>query len=152
MGEKQYDINYGNIGDTVKKYSTLIGMGLSEFSATSNVFMGELQLLRETAGSGYFSLKDLAWAHKEYWKLRPKNAVNAYSANPNDKLTLLLKKFDCLNDLERDLNSTTYSNGILRRIGNKFNLMVGNQLGEHYLRSLGMLALLKKEINSNDLL
>lgn len=142
-GENTKEFNYGKLGDSVKQYSTLVGMGLNEFSSSSNIVMGLTQLFREAIGRKYFKVSDLAWAIGEYFKLRPKNAVNAYSNNPNDKLTLLLKKFDCLNDLNRDLNNTSYDKGLLRRVLGKFNLLIGNLLGEHFLRSVGMLATLK---------
>lgn len=153
QGDKTREFNYGKMGDSVRTYSTLIGMGLNEFSASSNIVMGLCQIFRESVGKNYFSVKDVAWAIKEYFKLRPQNAVNAYSNNPNDKLTLLLKKFDCLNDLNRDLNSTSYDKGLLRRILGKFNLLIGNVLGEHFLRSVGMLATLKGHkvlLNNNE--
>lgn len=143
LGGKERTINYGQLGDNAKSYSTIIGMGASVFSATTNITMGESQLFREACAGQYFGLKDLLWAKLQYFKLRPKNAINAYSKPPTDKLSLLLRRFNCLGDVEQNLKDTNYNNGLLRRISDKFNLLLGNMLGEHYLKSVGMLAILK---------
>lgn len=143
LADKEVTINYGQLGDTAKAYSTALGMGMSIFSATTNITMGESQLLREAIAGEYFGFKDLLWAKKEYAKLRPKNAANAYKNNPDDKLSLLLKRFNMLNDVEHETKDTKYNNGLFRKIVDKFNLLLGNQLGEHYLQSVGMLAVLK---------
>lgn len=152
VGDKA--INYGKVGDNFKWYTTLIGMGYNIFSFGSNVTMGNAQLFIEAMGGiankNTYNLKDLAKAVKFYAENLPGGMIDHYRDIPQNKLTLLLAKFDPAEDFQQDVVDANTARGATARTLSIFNPLSGMSAGEHYLHSIVMAAYLnhiKVEVN-----
>jgi len=128
--------------DFIKSYTSTVGMGLNVFSGISNLTMGGAQMLIEAVGGENFKLKDLAKAHLLYDKdifgcLAEINAVKR-----ENKLSLLMDKFDALESFYDNIkHKAFYKNGTLRA-ASELNMMIFNEIGEHRLHNVAMLAIL----------
>lgn len=143
IGDKE--VNYGNIGDTLKSYSSVVGLGLNLFSGSTNLTMGIAQTLIQCSGGQYFKLKNILKANGLYIKGLPNGIIGQYSDQKKDKLNLLIQKFDCLEEYYNELDSNNFYGGIFRKLVGKWNPMILNSMGEHYLHSISMLAMLDRK-------
>ena len=154
IGEKKFDVAK-NI-DNVKKYEGLLGLGFNPFSGFSNISMGEIQMVIEAmANSGMsliggekdtFGIKDWLFGHKEYIKELPKIITEAESMTKTSKVGLLMRKFDTEQTFFEDLkNSGYYSNFGKRWLGNNSLSYIMQNMGEHYLHTILMIAMLKSK-------
>ena len=110
------EVNYGKIGDIVKQYSTLVGMGYSTLSGLSNVTMGGAQLLIEAAGGEFFNLKDLAKAQKIFFENLPDILKDAYSDYPQTKIGLIFRYFDVEEDFYNEASDTDSSKSAYKKV------------------------------------
>lgn len=145
IGNKEFVL--GKIGDNFKNYTSLVGLGYNIFSGTTNLTMGVAQTLFEAAGNslagnGLFRLKDIVKANKMYFKDLPRTVAEQYLDNKNNKLSLLIQKFDCMEEYYSELNDSNYYGGIFKKIIGKHNPLILNSMGEHYLHTVSMLAAL----------
>lgn len=148
--------------DSLKEYSGQLGLALNLFSGISNVTIGKVQLFIESRGKEYFTYKDMSKAKVEYYKLLLPYMGQCNAVNPDNKLKLLMDRFDVTDSFYNDLqNNNVYNSSIVRLLGNS-SLMFLNSAGEHYLRNRTMLAMLynykvidkktKKEVSLYDAL
>ena len=135
-------LNYGKVGDALKAYSSMVSMGYNLFSGTANAGMGLTQTILNAVGGEYFGIKDLLWAHKEYFKKVPGNIADSYSDIQDNKLSLLTRLFDTEEDFFSTTKESGFNKGVLKKIIGKHNPLVLNSMGEHYLHSIGMLSVL----------
>lgn len=144
---KEFEL--GKIGDNLKNYSSIIGLGYNIFSGTTNLTMGMTQTMLEAAGnsltrSGIFGLKDIIKANKLYNSNLMQVVAEQYTDRKKNKLSLLIQKFDCMEEYYQQLNDTNYYGGIFKKMVGKHNPLILNSMGEHYLHTTSMLAALNK--------
>ena len=145
-----YNVNYGKILDWFRQYTSMVGLGFNWISGTVNDIVGLLQIIYNS-GSGDYTFKDLMKAHKEYIKMLPEYMMEQTSNIKKSKLSLLEQKFDILEDYFSRLDSSEYCNGVFKKVITKISPMIPQSMGEHHLRSVGMLAILNniKVIRNN---
>ena len=136
------EVDIAKTMDTLKSYTGALGLGLNVFSAISNVTMGKMQLFIEAMSGEYFNMKDSAIGKKNYYALLPQYMAELNSTKKTSKLGLLIDKFDALEEFYGNLKSQGYYKGPLSRIIGSANIFFLNNMGEHYLHSRNMLAIL----------
>lgn len=140
LGNKEVD--KAKTLDTVKGWTGTIGLGLNVFSAISNVTQGKMQLFIEAMGGEYFNYKNLAMGKKAYYAMISDFLGELNSTKKTNKLSLLIEKFDALEEYYRSLREQGKFQGPLARIFGEATLQFMNNMGEHYLHSRTMLAIL----------
>ena len=147
-GEKKVDegtwkgVDKSKVVDVIKSYTGALGLGFNLFAGISNITMGKLQMLIEGVSSEYYGPKSLAKSIKEFYKLLPEYLGELNSTNKKSKLSLLIDKFDALEDFYNNLRTTGYYKGAVSRIMGSTNIFILNHIGEIYLHSRNMLAFL----------
>ena len=136
-----YTINYGKILDWFRHYTSMVGLGFNWISGTVNDIVGLLQIIYNS-GSGDYTFKDLIKAHKEYMKMLPEYMLEQTSNVKKSKLSLLIQNYDILEDYFSQIDSSEYCNGVFKKLITKISPMIPQSMGEHHLRSVGMLAIL----------
>lgn len=143
VGDKE--INVGKVGDFLKSYNSVVGLGFNLFSGTTNATMGIAQMMLQATGGRYFGWKDLAKAHALYNKNLSGNIREAYSDNKSNLMTLLIRKFDALEEYYSQVDDSSYNSGLFKKVIGKPNPMIFNSLGEHYLHTVPMFAVLNRK-------
>lgn len=128
--------------DSIKSYTGAVGLGLNLFSAISNITVGKLQILIESIGGEYFGIKNSINGKKNYYKDLPAYLAEINSTQKTSKMGLLIDKFDALEEFYNGLQYNGYYKGALSRIIGRGNLFILNNMGEHYLHTRTMLAML----------
>lgn len=135
-------VSYSKTGDAIKEYTQQLGLGLNLFSAISNLSVGNAQLLIEGFGKEYYDYKDVAKGIKEYYKLLPEYMGELNSITKKSIFSLLIDKFDSQEEFNKDLSHKNFYKSPMARIFGGANLMFMQQIGEHYLHNVNMLAVL----------
>lgn len=130
--------------DTVKSYTGALGLGLNVFSAMSNVTVGKMQIFIEAISGQYFGYKNSIVGKKHYYALLPKYLGELNSTSKSSKLGLLIDKYDALEEFYESLRMQGKFKGPVSRIMQGANLFILNNMGEHYLHSRTMLAMLDR--------
>lgn len=138
------EIDLGKTGDTLKSYSTLVGLGYNLFSGVTNLNMGIAQTIIQSVGGEYFGFKNIAKANKNYFKDVAGAVADQYSDFKDNKLGLLIQKFDALEEFSQSFNDTNFHSGVFKKMIGQHSPLVLNSMGEHYLHSITMLAVLDK--------
>lgn len=128
--------------DSIKSYTGAVGLGLNLFSAISNVTVGKMQIWIESLGGEYFNVKNALVSKKNYYKDLPEYLAELNSVQKTNKMALLIDKFDALEEFYNSLQHEGYYKGAISRIIGKTNLFMLNNMGEHYLHTRTMLAML----------
>ena len=128
--------------DAVKEYTSLLGLGLNTFGAISNVLQGKIQIFIESVGGEFYTMKNAANAEINYWKYLEPVVMEANSTNQHSKLGLMIDKFDALEDFYGGIKRKVFYKGAVKRILGSANVMFMNGMGEHYLHTKTMLAIL----------
>lgn len=128
--------------DSIKSYTGAVGLGLNLFSAISNVTVGKMQILIEAIGGEYFGIKNSVVGKKNYYKDLPAYLAELNSTQKTSKMGLLIDKFDALEEFYNGLQHDGYYKGAISRIIGRRNLFFLNNMGEHYLHTRTMLAML----------
>lgn len=136
------EVEAAKLLDEVKNYTGAVGLGLNLFSAISNVTMGKMQIFIEGVGGEYFNLKDSAIGKKNYYALLPHYLGQLNATYKTDKMSLLIDKFDALEEFYGSLRSKGYYQSAISRIMGEANLFILNNMGEHYLHTRTMLSML----------
>ena len=148
------NIDSAKMLDFIKAYTSLVGMGLNVYSGISNLTMGGMQMVIEAIGGENFGYGDLAKAHLLY----DKDIIGCIGENNSVKrqikLSLLMDKFDSLESLYDNIKTKAfYKNGSLRAMKD-LNAMILNEIGEHRLHNVTMLAILnhtKVKLNGKEI-
>lgn len=146
--------NQGTIGDTnvstdktldtIKSFTGVLGLGVNVFGAISNVAVGSLQMWIDANSREFFGPKNFINGKKNYWKDLPSYMAEINSAEKKSKMSLLIDKFDVLDDFySENLRNKIYKNAYQRIIGNS-NIFFLNSMGEHYLRTNTLLAMMDR--------
>lgn len=128
--------------DTLKSYTGVIGLGLNLFSAIGNITAGKMQMFIDSVSGEYFNYKNMAVGKKNYWAMIPEYMAEINSIRKSNKMSLLIDKFDALEEFYSNLRNTNYYKGPLTRIIGSSNLYFLNNIGEHYLHTRNMLSML----------
>lgn len=108
-----------------------------------NIGTGFNEMFKEACVGQFYHLNNFANAHKQYWSSSISNWANIGNLTKEDKVSLVIRKFDILGD-QRSRQKGWYSDR------NKFfgNFLYGESLmlpyssGEHYMQSVTYLSLL----------
>ncbi len=136
--------------DNLSSYSAINMLGLNFVQGIANVTLGEIQNITEAMGGEFVDMSDIHKATAFYFN--PSNMGNMLadigSRSPSSVINMLNEKFDVLND---------YEGGIYRKSSKFAQLMTSNtlfftsQIGEHYMQTRFMLAMmLKKEAKDSN--
>lgn len=128
--------------DTIKGYTRVLGMGLNTFSGISNVLIGKMQMFIEGVAGEHFNMKNAVIAKKNYFSLLPTTLGELSSTKKSGKLDLLMDKFDAKQDFLRSVSQDSNFKGLTTRILGGANIYFMSTMGEHYLHSRTMLAML----------
>ena len=131
--------------DTLKDYTTIVGLGINPFSAIANVSAGVMQQWIDAIGKERFGFKDLNKAHARYWGLMPQFLAELNSTNQTNLLGLILQKFDVEEDFYDTMKRSTMYSGALKRAFKKGSLLFMQGMGEHYLHARVALAILSNK-------
>ena len=127
------------------KLTSIGRMGFNVLSGITNATQGETQMICEAAANRYFNIKDLSWSKKEYGKLLFDYMGNFNSADRHDKMYMLINQFNSSEDFFRDMKDKDFNKSAMKRVMGRGNVYFLNTMGEHYLHTSGMLAVLKHE-------
>lgn len=131
--------------DALKEYTTLLSLGVNLFAGISNVTIGNMQMWIDAVGSEFFNLKDLAKARKQYTEMLPKYMGEYNSVVKDNKLALLIDRYNMLDEFFADLkDEKNYKNALSRLVGNGSVLFL-NTLGEHTLHCRTALAVMNHQ-------
>ena len=147
-----FAISTTETADALKEYTGIVGLGLNTFSAISNVTVGKMQMWIEAAGGEYFGFKDMIKARKEYYALLAPYLGELNSSTKSSKMAILIDEFDALEEFYNDLKNTKYT-GSLRRMMDNASLLFMQNMGEHYLHTGTMFAILynrKASVNGKE--
>lgn len=131
--------------DSLKSYSGAIGLGLNLFSAISNVTVGKMQIWIDAMSKEYFGPKNAVIAKKNYYILLKDYLGEVNSTTKSNKLALLIDKYDALEEFYSSTRAQGTFKGSFNRIMQNTGLYILNNLGEHYLHSRTMLAMLDRQ-------
>lgn len=136
------EVDLGKLGDTVKAYSSLVGLGYNVFSGTTNLTMGITQTMLQAAGGEFFGFRNILKANKQYFSLVGSNIADQYSDKKYNKLTLLNLMFDPNEEFLENIMDSNFHSGVTKKLLGKHNPLILNSMGEHYLHNVSMLAIL----------
>ena len=140
---KEKDISLGALGDILLHLTSVARIGLSPISGMANVLQGESQLICEAARGSHFNYASLAFAKAKYAELLPKFVANIGSVNRDDMMTLLIEQFNSSEDYFRDVREKNFNKGAVKRVMGRGSVYFLNTGGEHYLHTVGMIAMLQ---------
>ena len=144
-GIKKNDTKTDKIIDNIIHYTSMKVMAFNPFVGINNILMGQTQQLLEAFAVEDISLKDLLKADTIYFRRVADTLMEHSSNKPKDFLTLLRNKFDVSqNYLEEQQRINFYKTKAGRRLS-KTSLWFMSTMGEHYLTSRTLLALLNKK-------
>lgn len=130
--------------DSIKSYSGAVGLGLNIFSGMSNVTVGKMQIFIDAVAGEYFGYKNSIVGKKNYYALLPTYLGEINSTTKSNKLALLIDKYDALEEFHDNVGRQGLYKGALGRAFRNTGLYILNNLGEHYLHSRTMLAMLDR--------
>lgn len=134
-------INLGKIGDWLRNYSTRLGLSLNLQAGIGNVNAGIMQMVIEGFAGKYYGLKDFLWANMAFFKYIATTIGDTGSANPQSKMTLMMEKYDGMQEYVESLSRNRFYNNRMQRILGRGSLMFMMTAGEYYLHTCNMLAL-----------
>ena len=136
--------------DSLKSYTGVVGLGLNLFSGISNITVGKMQIFIDAVAGEYFGLKNSMKGMKDYYALLPAYLGEVNSTQKSNKLALLIDKYDALEEFYEGLKMQGKFKGPISRIIQGSSVYILNNLGEHYLHSRTMLAMLdRKKVKVN---
>lgn len=130
--------------DSLKFFTGAVGLGLNTFSAITNVTVGKMQIFIEACSGEYFGYKNAAVGKKNYYKDLPAYLAELNATQKSNKMALLINRFDALEDFYSNLKNNGYYKSNFSKIIGNANLFILNNLGEHYLHTRTMLAILDR--------
>lgn len=139
------DIMLTKVGDAVKNYVSVLGMGFNVFSGINNIVMGAQQMFISSTGGRLFSINDLRIANGRYFAGLCGHFGQIGANVKDNKLDMLVREYDCLDDFYDGITRTkTYNNAMYRIIGDGFESasFFMQEIGEHYLHVVPMFAML----------
>ena len=139
------EVNGNKLFNAIMSYVSKARLGINALSGVANVMQGEAQLIAEAATGKHFGYADLAWAKSEYFKMLPEYVTNFNAIDRHDKMYLLINQFNSSEEFFKDMRDKDFNANDLKRVLGRGNIYFFNTMGEHYLHTAGMLAMLKHE-------
>ncbi len=139
-------IDLGKTANMLNQYTTVKGLALNVFSGVSNVTFGTMQRLGEAISGEHFTLKDWAWANKEYFAGITKDISDITSPVPKTKFGLFVRNLDVAHSFKegiRDSSKNLSKRGIAHKLLKFSNVFFLNTMGEHMLQLTSALAMAK---------
>lgn len=134
-------VDVAKTADTLNKYTALNLLGLNFITGTANVILGSTMQTIEAAGGHHYSIKDMSVANKIYFKNLPGIMGDIGTRKPSNKISLLLRKFDVLNEYQGvDFKRNTK----FRQLLTTNTLFFTSHAGEHFMQTKVLLATLNK--------
>ena len=125
--------------DTINSITSLSQMALNLPQRIANVNTGLTQIIIESAGKGYFNMKDVTWASAVYMKESGDRLAETGKTDYDNKLSLWADLFDVHQTNGR--YDSKYKKSDVSRAFNGSLLYAGLQMGEDYLALTTSLAL-----------
>lgn len=142
------DLPFGNI--SINKMIGFLGyytglqlLGVSWVSGMVNFNLAFTTATIEALGNEFFSLKDFAYAQKEYSIDSPFIMNDIGKIQPTSKTNALGRKFDPLNDF-RAVESRYAYNTKVKQLAQSGAFFLFNHIGEHVIQNLAMYAVLNR--------
>lgn len=128
--------------DAIKEYTSILGLGLNIFAGISNVVVGNMQMFIDGVAGEFFNMKDLLKARKQYTELLMPYLAEQHSATKESKLSLLIDKYNMLDEFYDKLRTEGYYNSNLGKIIGNQTWFIFNKLGEHTMHCRTAMAIL----------
>lgn len=107
-----------------------------------NLGTGALEIFKEAMAGEYFSIKDWERANIEYWKTLPSNWLHAGEDVKEDKVSLLIRQMNILNEnRKREREFFTRKSKLVKLNPVGENLFLPYKSGEHYMQTMAFLAM-----------
>ena len=152
MEKQVYGIGYSKINCTLAASLAKISSSLSSLAAKVflggnvvggivNLGTGFVEILKEAGAGEFFTIRDWKKANKQYLAALPHNLWDTGKLVKDDKVSLLMTKFNMRGDNKRDQREWHTNRG---RIRNFFgdSLMMPYKSGDHYMQSMAYLSIL----------
>lgn len=140
----KYSADTAKTMDAIKDYSGLIGLGLNLFSGISNITVGKMQIFIDAMSGEFFGFKNSQIGKKNYYAMLPRYLSELAAPVKTNKLSLLIDRFDALEEFNNNIAHNKLYQGALGRIMGNTSMYIFNNLGEHYLHCRTMLAILDR--------
>ena len=144
-----------NITKMLMKLSTLASkmwLGGNVHGGLVNVGTGEIEIMKEAISGEFFSYADFDWARRQYFKYIPVQLWNIGSMHRDDKLSLVMRHFNFLNDNKREQRDYQRKGKNLEtarlrtaRFLSQDLLMAPYSAGDHYMQSMAYMSLMHKQ-------
>ncbi len=134
-------LDIGKTANTLNKFTALNLLSLNVITGTANVILGSTMQTVEAAGKQFYSPKDLAKANRIYGKNLPGILGDIATRKPTNKVSLLLRKFDVLNEYSQ---AEFKKNTKFRQLLSTNTLFFTSHAGEHFMQTKVLLAMLNK--------
>lgn len=149
------DAKTAKIFQSLSHYTSFLTMSANMLSSVPNFAHGATMSWIEALGgnTGYFTPRDRAYAVKQYNMAVPSLINDIGERVPNSKVNLLARKFNAMSE-SHILNGKGYAqNNKIKRIAESSALLAMNNMGEHAMQSIVMLATLNnikvKDVNGD---
>lgn len=134
-------VDVGKAANLLGRFTSLNLLGLNFVQGTANVLLGEASQLIEAIGGEYFNIKDLTKARAYYFN-NVMGLVKDIGTRQNSHIVNLLNdEFDILNEYD---DGVFRENSRFRKLLNTNTLYFTSHMGEHYMQTAVMLAMLSK--------
>lgn len=126
---------------TFSGIASKVFLGGNVVGGAANLTMGASEIFKEAIGAEFFNLKDWKAAHINYWKDMPSNWLNAGEDVKEDKVSLFMRHFDILDNIERESRDWfTRKSKLIKLNPLGENLFFPYKVGEHYMQAMAFLA------------
>lgn len=142
---EKHSIKMDTLFNLFMRLTSVGRMGFNVLSGITNVTQGESQIMCEAMANRFFNMKDYGWSKKEYSKLLFDYMGNFNSSDRHDKMYMLINQFNSGEDFFRDMKDKDFNKSAFKRVMGRGNVYFLNSMGEHYLHTSGMLAVLQHE-------
>ena len=129
------------IADLFGRLAGIIYLGGNVHGAITNLGTGVIETLKEAVAGEFFDMSDYKKAVKSYFESLPSNLWDTGSFIKNDKVSLLIDKFNMLGENKRRFREWHTDEG---RLYNWFSgsLMMPYKAGDHFMQTVSYLSML----------
>jgi hypothetical protein len=136
------EFNTTKLARKTASYIAMDNLAFNFLQIGNQFILDNIRLLEESAAGQFMSMKDLAWAKKEFWLAFEgfKQATDFGKITPKTKIVQAIEYFDGLQEVLNIANAKETSPGVFKLA--KESLMAGQQLVENETAVTRMLGLL----------
>ena len=152
MEKQVYGIGYSGLKTKAGKSLAKVGASLSSLAAKVylggnvvggmvNLGTGFLEIMKEALSGEHFTMKEWRKANQQYFASLPANLWDTGKFIKDDKVSLIMNKFNAQGDIKREQREWHTNRGRIRNFfGN--SLMMPYKSGDHYMQAISYLAIL----------